>query len=92
MNAIFIHRDAISKMNNICGNKKITIGLFGKSGQGKSSLLNAILGKRNLLPSGSFGACTAVVTQVEANLNNSDYIAEIELFSKEVSSFIFILP
>uniref|UniRef100_A0A673IKL1 Nuclear GTPase SLIP-GC-like n=1 Tax=Sinocyclocheilus rhinocerous TaxID=307959 RepID=A0A673IKL1_9TELE len=83
MNAIFIHRDAISKMDNICDNKKITIGVFGKSGQGKSSLLNAILGKRNLLPSSCFGACTSVVTQVQANLKDSNYIAEIELFSKE---------
>ncbi|XP_016396109.1 nuclear GTPase SLIP-GC-like [Sinocyclocheilus rhinocerous] len=63
--------------------KKATIGIFGKSGEGKSSLLSAILGKKELLPSGCFGACTAVVTQVEANLTDSNYIAEIELFSKE---------
>ncbi|XP_051728064.1 nuclear GTPase SLIP-GC-like isoform X2 [Ctenopharyngodon idella] len=63
--------------------KKATIGIFGTSGEGKSSLLSAILGKKNLLPSGCFGACTAVVTQVEANLTDSNYIAEIELFSKE---------
>ncbi|XP_051728052.1 nuclear GTPase SLIP-GC-like isoform X12 [Ctenopharyngodon idella] len=63
--------------------KKATIGIFGTSGEGKSSLLSAILGKKYLLPSGCFGACTAVVTQVEANLTDSNYIAEIELFSKE---------
>ncbi len=69
--------------------KKATIGIFGTSGQGKSSLLNAILGKQDLLPSDCYGeACTAVVTQVEANLTDSNYIAEIELISKEVSSFI----
>ncbi len=68
--------------------KKATIGIFGKSGEGKSSLLSAILGKQDFLPSGCFGACTAVVTQVEANLTDSNYTAKIELFSKEVSSFI----
>ncbi len=68
--------------------KKASIGIFGKSGEGKSSLLSAILGKHDLLPSGCFGACTAVVTQVEANMNDPNYTAEIELISKEVSSFI----
>ncbi|XP_058610364.1 nuclear GTPase SLIP-GC-like isoform X1 [Onychostoma macrolepis] len=63
--------------------KKATIGIFGKSGEGKSSLLSAILGKQNFVPSGCFGACTAVITQVEANLTDSNYTAEIELFSKE---------
>ncbi|ROL48915.1 Nuclear GTPase SLIP-GC [Anabarilius grahami] len=72
----------INKMNNV-SRKKATIGIFGKSGEGKSSLLSAVLGKKDLLPSGCFGACTAVVTQVEANLTDSNYTAEIELFSKE---------
>ncbi|XP_051746303.1 nuclear GTPase SLIP-GC-like isoform X28 [Ctenopharyngodon idella] len=77
-------RDIISKINQMDKvNRKATIGIFGKSGEGKSSLLNAVLGKADLLPSGCFGACTAVVTRVEANLEDSKYIAEIELFSKE---------
>ncbi|XP_048058927.1 nuclear GTPase SLIP-GC-like isoform X2 [Megalobrama amblycephala] len=72
----------INKMNNV-SRKKATIGSFGKSGEGKSSLLSAVLGKRNLLPSGCFGACTPVVIQVEANLTDSNYIAEIHLVSEE---------
>ncbi|XP_050992063.1 nuclear GTPase SLIP-GC-like [Labeo rohita] len=71
--------DQIDKGNR----KKATIGIFGKSGEGKSSLLSAILGKQYLLPSGCFGACTAVITQVEANLTDSNYTAEIKLISKE---------
>ncbi|KAF4116714.1 hypothetical protein G5714_004203 [Onychostoma macrolepis] len=77
--------DVISKMDQIDkdNRRKATIGIFGKSGNGKSSLINAILGEEDLLPPGSLGACTAVVTQVEANLDDSNYIAEIELYSKE---------
>ncbi|XP_050992058.1 nuclear GTPase SLIP-GC [Labeo rohita] len=74
--------DAIAKMDKD-KRRKETIGVFGKTGQGKSSLLNAILGLHYLLPSGCFGACTSVVTQVEANLTDSNYAAEIELISKE---------
>lgn len=77
--------DGIAKMNEMDKDKrrKETIGVFGKTGEGKSSLLNAVLGLEGLLPSGSLGACTAVITQVEANLEDSEYKAEIELISKE---------
>ncbi|XP_067221798.1 nuclear GTPase SLIP-GC-like isoform X2 [Chanodichthys erythropterus] len=83
--AFLMHREIISKINqmNKVSRKKATMGIFGKTGDGKSSLLNAVLEKRDLLPSDSYGACTAIITQVEANLTNSNYIAEIELFSKE---------
>ncbi|KAK2917213.1 hypothetical protein Q8A67_001587 [Cirrhinus molitorella] len=73
--------DIMNKSNK--NRKKVTIGIFGRSGEGKSSLLNAVLGERYLLPSGSSGACTAITTQVEANLIDSNYTAEIEFISKE---------
>ncbi|RXN15447.1 nuclear GTPase SLIP-GC-like protein [Labeo rohita] len=62
---ISMHNDIISKINKMytVNIKKTTIGIVGRSGEGKSSLLSAILGKKNLMPSGSFGACTSVVTQ-----------------------------
>ncbi|XP_048017774.1 nuclear GTPase SLIP-GC-like [Megalobrama amblycephala] len=83
--SFLMYRDIISKINQMdeVSRKKATMGIFGKSGDGKSSLLNAVLEKRDFLPSGSYGACTAIITQVEANLTDSNYIAEIELFSKE---------
>ncbi|XP_058609730.1 nuclear GTPase SLIP-GC-like isoform X2 [Onychostoma macrolepis] len=83
--AIIMHNDIISKISKMytVNRKKATIGIFGRTGEGKSSLLSAILGEKDLLPSGCFGACTSVVTQVEANLTDSNYTAEIELISKE---------
>ncbi|XP_050992024.1 nuclear GTPase SLIP-GC [Labeo rohita] len=82
---INMHNEIISKINKMytVNRKKATIGIFGRAGEGKSSLLSAILGEKDLLPSGCFGACTSVVTQVEANLTDSNYTAEIEFISKE---------
>lgn len=57
------------------------VGLIGGTGQGKSTLINAILKEPNLLPTHSLRACTAVV--VEIAYNGSDdksalYRAEVE--------------
>ncbi|KAG7457206.1 hypothetical protein MATL_G00244060 [Megalops atlanticus] len=62
--------------------KKMYIGLFGKTGAGKSSLINAILNENQLLPSGGLYACTSVFVHVQANTSNK-YKADIEFISKE---------
>ncbi|KAG9281989.1 nuclear GTPase SLIP-GC-like [Astyanax mexicanus] len=74
-------RDHISKLNSGT-TKKTTVGVFGKTGAGKSSLINSILGE-NLLPSATLCACTSVIIQIEANTTDSNYTAEIEFISKE---------
>ncbi|KAL3053752.1 hypothetical protein OYC64_006137 [Pagothenia borchgrevinki] len=63
--------------------KREVVGVFGKTGAGKSSLINAVIGVKNLLPSGSISACTSVMIKVEANMRNSKYEAEIEFITKE---------
>ncbi|XP_059204119.1 nuclear GTPase SLIP-GC-like [Centropristis striata] len=63
--------------------KRELVGLFGRSGAGKSSLINAIIGEKNLLPSGSVKACTTVMIKVEANRQNMKYEAHIEFIPKE---------
>ncbi|XP_076155197.1 nuclear GTPase SLIP-GC-like [Alosa pseudoharengus] len=73
----------ISKLD-ATSKKKTTVGVFGKSGVGKSSLINTILGEEDLLPSGTITACTSVIIQVESNTTDSNYTAEIDFIPKEV--------
>ncbi|CAN9505246.1 unnamed protein product [Ophioblennius macclurei] len=61
--------------------KKETVGVFGRSGAGKSSLINAILGEENLLPTGFSKACTSVMIKIESNTKN-EYEAHIEFITK----------
>ncbi|KAL2103971.1 hypothetical protein ACEWY4_000839 [Coilia grayii] len=63
--------------------QKIIIGVFGQTGCGKSSLLNAILGESELLPTGTLEACTSVIIQVEAKTEDNNYRATIDFISKE---------
>ncbi|XP_026004243.1 nuclear GTPase SLIP-GC-like [Astatotilapia calliptera] len=62
--------------------KRHLVGVFGKTGAGKSALINAIINKEGLLPSGSVSACTSVMIKVEAT-NGSKYEAHIEFITKE---------
>ena len=70
--------------------QKTTIGVFGKTGDGKSSLINAILDEEGLLPTGTLDACTSVIIQVEAGAERDQYTATIEFISKEVSYNCYI--
>ncbi|XP_062421838.1 nuclear GTPase SLIP-GC-like isoform X2 [Pungitius pungitius] len=63
--------------------KREVVGVFGKTGAGKSYLINAVIGLKNFLPSGSVSACTSVSIKVEANMQNSKYEAIIEFITKE---------
>ncbi|XP_039906143.1 nuclear GTPase SLIP-GC-like isoform X4 [Simochromis diagramma] len=62
--------------------KRHLVGVFGKTGAGKSSLINAIINKKGLLASGSVSACTSVMIKVEAT-SGSKYEAHIEFITKE---------
>ncbi|KAI8280606.1 hypothetical protein K4K60_004751 [Colletotrichum sp. SAR11_57] len=65
---------------------KITIGVFGNTGDGKSSTINALLGEADLLPTNCMRACTACVTEISYNDDGDDekpYKAEIDFVSPE---------
>ncbi|XP_061566211.1 nuclear GTPase SLIP-GC-like [Cololabis saira] len=72
-----------SKIRDLEVDKKEMVGVFGKTGAGKSSLINAVIGQKNLLPSGCVNACTSVMIKVEGNMHNTMYEAEIEFITKE---------
>ncbi|XP_054464023.1 nuclear GTPase SLIP-GC-like [Anoplopoma fimbria] len=71
------------KISGLETDKREMVGVFGKTGAGKSSLINAVIGVKNLLPSGRVSACTSVMIKVEANMQNSKYEADIEFITEE---------
>ena len=86
------NRDKIDeKIKDLENDKKELVGVFGKTGAGKSSLINAVIEDKNLLPSGSICACTSVMIKVEANMQSEKYEAEIEFITKEVKLVEFLI-
>ncbi|KAI3359236.1 hypothetical protein L3Q82_002755 [Scortum barcoo] len=73
----------LKKKINLKTDKRELVGVFGKTGAGKSSLINAIIGEKNLLPCGSISACTSVMIKVEANMQSEKYEAHIEFITEE---------
>ncbi|XP_051814152.1 nuclear GTPase SLIP-GC-like [Acanthochromis polyacanthus] len=69
------------KIDGLETDKREVIGVFGRTGAGKSSLINAIIGEKNLLPTGDSKACTSVMIKVESNPDNSKYEADIEFIT-----------
>ncbi|XP_033182709.1 nuclear GTPase SLIP-GC-like isoform X1 [Anabas testudineus] len=72
-----------TKISELDTNKSELVGVFGKTGAGKSYLINAIIGEKNLLPSECISACTSAMIKLEANMHNLKYEAEIEFITKE---------
>nr|XP_033501215.1 nuclear GTPase SLIP-GC-like [Epinephelus lanceolatus] len=78
-----LHQFLKKKINDLEIEKRELVGVFGKTGAGKSSLINAVIGEKNLLPIGRVKACTTVLIKVEANMLHQRYEAEIEFITKE---------
>nr|XP_040045931.1 nuclear GTPase SLIP-GC-like [Gasterosteus aculeatus aculeatus]XP_040045932.1 nuclear GTPase SLIP-GC-like [Gasterosteus aculeatus aculeatus] len=71
------------KIHDLETDERKVVGVFGKTGAGKSSLINAVIGLNKFLPSGSVSACTSVLIKVEANMQNQKGEAIIEFITKE---------
>ncbi|XP_053395041.1 uncharacterized protein LOC123525659 [Mercenaria mercenaria] len=62
--------------------KPMVIAVIGNTGMGKSSLMNAILDKRDVLPTSGMKACTATVVEVVQNKTDR-FDAEIEFLEEK---------
>ncbi|KAI4108559.1 MAG: hypothetical protein L6R37_000995 [Teloschistes peruensis] len=55
---------------------------MGSTGTGKSSLINAILDEDDIIPTSCMRACTAVVTEIRYNYDETPYGAEIQYLTR----------
>ena len=63
---------------------KTVIGIAGATGVGKSSLLNALIGVDQFVPTNAMRACTAAVTAISYNWSRTyEHIAEIEFITED---------
>lgn len=64
---------------------RTSIAVVGNTGDGKSSLLNALLEEEAVLPTSAMRACTAAVVEISRAAGGQPYQAEVEFLSEEVS-------
>lgn len=64
---------------------RILFGVYGATGCGKSSLLNAVIGDTTIMPTDCYRACTSLIVEVQHNEDDKPqkcYRAEIEFIDK----------
>ncbi|KXZ43169.1 hypothetical protein GPECTOR_99g804 [Gonium pectorale] len=54
----------LDELERGCAAERVVIGIVGTTGAGKSSLLNALLGREDLLPTSGMHASTACAVEV----------------------------
>ncbi|XP_074845166.1 nuclear GTPase SLIP-GC-like [Carettochelys insculpta] len=74
--------DRLSSLKEKSSLDHIYIGLFGSTGAGKSSLLNAIIDQQFFLPVSGYRACTSCMVQVSSS-QGGNYRAKIYLLSEQ---------
>ncbi|KAJ9627575.1 hypothetical protein H2204_009614 [Knufia peltigerae] len=75
---------ALEKVQSQAVRSRTVVGVVGATGAGKSSVINAMLDEERLVPTNCMRACTAVVTEISYNYDESiPYRAEIEFISRE---------
>ena len=64
--------------------KRTVVGVFGNTGAGKSSLINAVLGEDSLVPTSGMTACTSAATELSWNEDDDPrrkYTAEVHFIT-----------
>ena len=81
---MFCFRQDLSEVEKRLVFPKTVIAVVGDTGSGKSSLMNAILDHRSVLPTSGIRACTAVVVEVVQNTTSNEFEADIEFLQRKV--------
>jgi hypothetical protein len=74
------HQELVAAESLLEKKPELPIAFLGPSQQGKSSLINALLGENILAVGGAVGACTCVITSIHHHLA-ADFRAEIDFIS-----------
>ena len=79
------YRQELTSIEQKVNIPKTVIAVVGDTGAGKSSLMNALLDHRSVLPTSGIRACTAVVVEVVQNTESDILEADIEFLEKQVT-------
>ncbi|KAM7193284.1 hypothetical protein V8F20_008479 [Naviculisporaceae sp. PSN 640] len=77
---------SIEKVKKKGGAQRAVIGVVGGTGAGKSSVINALLNEKALVPTSGMRACTAVITEISFNHSSNQnelYRAEVQFISAQ---------
>ncbi|OAL63402.1 hypothetical protein A7C99_5796 [Trichophyton rubrum] len=77
-----LRKQILETMDQGKNHPTITIGVVGATGAGKSSLINALLGEKRLVPTSGMRACTAAITEISYCHGPWNYEAEIQFVSR----------
>ncbi|EFE39643.1 hypothetical protein TRV_05673 [Trichophyton verrucosum HKI 0517] len=77
-----LRKQILETMDQGKSHPTITIGVVGATGAGKSSLINALLGEKRLVPTSGMRACTAAITEISYCHGPWNYEAEIQFVSR----------
>lgn len=73
--------DSIEELEKQREGRRTVVGVVGSTGAGKSSIINAVLDEERLVPTSAMRACTATITELSWNDDDSPgrkYRAEVE--------------
>ena len=83
----FCFSELIEDLRKYAALPETIVAIVGNTGAGKSSLLNALLGHYDILPTSGMQACTAAVVEINNNTEDDRYRADIEFLDPQVKHY-----